>query len=180
MDNVETFDLSRVRRTLAPGIKDPGGNPEGVVGHPAQLDVHYHPSTVIVCKDVADILTKRYPGWAWAVEPDDKGQIINVYNLYCHTEFAFTIRYDEIMDDPRRKWATAAGHQLLRRFRMPDRMNPDKLAEAPRDAKGMLIPDLGDFPPSKMKDNAMIALKLATGEWEIVETTEGRYLRKTR
>lgn len=178
-DNVQPIDLKRVQHTLWAGVKDKGADAEGVVTHPDQLSAHNHASTVILVKDIADILVKRYPDWAWAVQPDERGQVINIYNLHCHTEYAYTIRMDDIMYDPRRREAYKAGHDILRRFRQPDRMNPEKLAESPRDAKGMLIPDISDFPASKERDNAHVAMMLATKEWEIVETAEGhRYLRK--
>ncbi len=179
MNNVEVFGL-RQARTKAAGIKDWGADPEGEVVHPDQLDKHYHASTVILVKDIAEILTKQYPGWAWAVQPDDRGGVINIFNLHCHTELAFTIRMDEIMDDPRRKLAYKAGGELLERFRMPTKLDTGALQEAPRDSRGMLIPTLTDFEESNLKRNAEVALKLATGEWSIVDTPKGRYLRTHR
>ena len=179
-DNVQELDLARTQRTLSSGKKDVWGDAEGVVGHPDQLSQHNHASTVILCKDIAAILVKRYPDWAWAVQPDERGQVINIFNLHCHTEFGYTIRMDDIMYDMRRKEAYKAGHELLRRFRMPDRMNREQVTEAPRDAKGMMIPTLDDFEEGRMRHNAEIALKLAAGDWEIVNTRKGRYLRKNR
>jgi hypothetical protein len=178
--NVQELDLARIRRTVSSGKKDPYGDAEGVVRRPDELDRYNHASTVILVKDIADILVKAYPGWAWAVQPDERGGVINVYNLHCHVEFAYTIRMDDIMNDARRKQAHKAGDEVLRRFRMPNRMDPEEVAEAPRDAKGMMIPTLTDFEESRLRNNAEIALKLATGDWEIVETTRGRYLRKNR
>ena len=153
---------------------------EGEVTHPDQLDQHYHASTVILVKDIAEILTKQYPGWAWAVQPDDRGGVINIFNLHCHTEMGFTIRMSDIMDDPRRRWASRAGGELLERFRMPTKLDTGILQEAPRDARGMLIPTLTDFEESRLKRNAEVAYKLASGEWSIVDTPEGRYLRTHR
>jgi hypothetical protein len=184
MDNAEVFDLEAAMRradhALTPGKKDIFGEAEGEVSAPEGLEQHNTSSTVILVKDIADILTKRYPGWAWAVQPDEHGGIINIFNLHLHTSYGFTIRMDDIMDDPRRRLATVAGHTILRRFRMPDRMNPEELLEVPRDLEGMCIPDISDFKSGKERDNAMIALKLATGEWSIVEGPNGKYLRKNR
>jgi hypothetical protein len=92
----------------------------------------------------------------------------------------FTIRMDDIADDPQRKWAYRAGGELLERFRMPAKLDTGALKEAPRDSRGMLIPNLTDFEESKLKRNAEVAYKLATGEWSIVETENGRYLRTHR
>ncbi len=177
MNNVQPIDLNRVSRLLASGIKDEGGDAEGLVDHPDHLDKFNHASTVILCKDIATILVKQYPGWAWAVQPDERGGIINIFNLHCHTEFAYTIIMDEIMDDPRRRLAYKAGGEILERFRMSTKMDPEEVKAAPRDAKGMMIPTLDDFAQARLKRNAEVAMKLATGEWEIVDTPKGRYLR---
>jgi hypothetical protein len=57
-------------------------------------------------------------------------------------------------------------------------MNAEQLAQEPRDAKNMLIPTLTDFEEGRLKRNSEIALKLATGDWTIVKTRKGNYLRK--
>lgn len=202
MPNIETIDLS-LRRSLEKaaqerndsslattisqatnkrrtGVLDEGAEPEGVITNPNELDSSYHGSTAILCKDIAEILVKRYGGWAWAVQPNEFGQIINVYNLHCHTEFGYTIRMVDIMNDPSRREAVRAGGEILRRFRMPDRFNAARVQEAPRDANNMMIPDIEDFPNKKMVRDAEVARKLATGEWQIVEANGMRYLRTTR
>jgi hypothetical protein len=202
MPNIETIDLSlrrsleeaatkrtdsslattlnRVRNTKRVGVLDDGAEPEGVITDPKQFDKSYHGSTEILCKDIAEILVKRYGGWAWAVQPNEFREIINIYNLHLHTEFGYTIRMVDIMDDPNRKQAVVAGHEILRRFNMPDRFSASKLVEAPRDAKGQCIPDISDFPNKKMVRDAEVARKLATGEWQIVEANGMRYLRTSR
>jgi hypothetical protein len=182
MSEAVEFDLQGAyRRAVAltkPGKRDPHGEAEGVVTKPSQLDEHYHASTVIMCKDIADILVKRYPGWSWAVQPQDFGQVVNIFNLHLHSEFAYTIRYDDIMNDPRRRQAIKGGHEILRRFGVSDRMIPYKLAELPRDARGNCIPDISDMADRKMKQEAEIARGLATGRMEIVRDSEGnQYLK---
>ena len=169
--------IDRVRRTRRVGVLDEGAVPEGVVNDPRQLDESYHASTVILCKDIADILVKRYGGWAWAVQPNEFGQIINVYNLHLHTEFGYTIRMVDIMNDPRRLEATKAGHEILRRFGMPDRFSATAVQEMPRDMNRQGIPDISDFENKKIKRDAEIARKLDSGEWVIVEADGKRYLR---
>lgn len=182
MSEAEYFDLGqsykRAQFLTAPGKKDPHGEAEGVVTNPSMLDRYNHASTVILCKDIADLLVKRYPGWAWAVQPQEFGGVINIYNIHLHTSYAYTIVMDDIMNDPRRREAVRAGGEILRRFRMPDRMDPERLKEAPRDARGQCIPDISDFKNRKERQNAEIALGLATGKMEIIEDSQGhRYLR---
>ena len=176
MDNVEVFDFNRSRRTMWSGKKDAHGEAEGEVNAPSQLDAHNHGSTVILCKDIADILTKNYPDWAWAVQPQEFGQVINIYNLNLHTEYAYTIRMVDIMYDPMRREAYRAGGEILKRFRMPYKMDRALLASAPRDARGNCIPDISDFKSKKEKQQAELAMMLATGKAKIVQTPQGPYL----
>jgi hypothetical protein len=176
-DNSLAIMVNRARRTKRVGKLDPHGEAEGVITNPKDFDASYHASTQILCKDIAEILVKRYAGWAWAVQPNDFGQIINIYNLNLHTEFGYTIRMVEIMNDPRRREAVKAGHEILRRFKMPDRFDAAAVMAMPRDANNQGIPDISDFANKKMVRDAEIARKLDSGEWQIVEADGKRYLR---
>lgn len=178
MDNVQAIDLNRQRAAHSTGKKDPHGEAEGVVAHPDTLTRYNHASTVIICKDIADILTRKFPDWAWAVQPQEFGQVINIYNLNLHSEYGYTIRMVDIMNDPARRYAYRAGAEILKRFRMPNRMDRELLASAPRDANGQCIPDISDIATKKQQQEAEIAMGLATGTMEIVEDEHGhQYLK---
>ena len=175
---------AKKQRTIKPHITerpagkyDPVGEPEGEITRPDEFHPDYHSSTTILCKDIADLLTKTYPGWAWAVQPQEFGQVINVYCLNLHNMYGYTIRMVDIMDDPRRKEAVRAGGEILRRFRMPNRFDAAALDAAPRDMNGNCIPDISDFATRKQQREAEIARKLDSGEWMIVEADGQRYLR---
>ena len=182
LDNADVFNatMQRAKRTVASGVKDFGADAEGEVHTPKALEKFNHASTVMLVKDIADILTKQYPDYAWAVQPDERGQIINIFNLHCHNSLGYTIRFDDIIHDMRRREAYRAGGDILERFRLSRKMDREELKEAPRDAHGMLIPTLDDQAAGRLRDNAEYALRLATGDWEIVDTPRGRYLRKNR
>lgn len=174
----ESKAAGRVKVTERPAGKyDPVGEPEGEIDRPDDFHASHHASTVILCKDIADLLVKTYPGWLWAVEPQEFGQVINVYCHNLHTQYGYTIRMRDIMDDPRRREAVRAGGEILRRFRMPNRFDAAALAAAPRDMNGNCIPDISDFATRKQVREAEIARKLSTGEWKIVEADGKRYLR---
>jgi hypothetical protein len=183
MDNTEVFDLGRsyqrAKYLTISGKKDPHGEAEGVVRQPSQLEKHNHASTVILCKDVADTLVKRFPDWLWAVQPQEFGGVINIYNHNLHTDYAYTLKMDDLTDPgARKRWVHRAGGEILRRFKQPDRMHPDKLAEAPRDLKGNCIPDISDIATKKQQQEAEIAMGLATGRMEIVTDEVGhQYLK---
>jgi len=182
-EGVEAFDLRgamlRAKKALTPGVKDAGGDPEGVVDHPDLLDKHYPASAVILCKDIADQLSQEFPGWAWAVQPDPKGGIINIWNLHCHNELGYTIHGD-LLDNAkvRKREVRKAGGEILERFRMPSRLDRERVAEAPRDARGRMIPDLRGLNMVRQKMNAEIAMAYAEGRAEVVHDLEGNeYLR---
>jgi len=181
---VQSFDpaamIKRVTRNHAPGRKEAMAEAEGVIQRPEDFDSSYSASTVLLCKDIAAILTNQWPGYQWAIKPNNAGQVIDIFNLHCHTEFAYTIRMIDIMNDPSRREAHRAGAEILRRFGLSDRFSPAEVANAPRDSRQNMIPDISDLPDSKMKRDAEIASKLASGEWSIVDTPEGRYLRTNR
>jgi hypothetical protein len=169
--------VNRVMNTKRVGKLDPHGEAEGVITNPKDFDTSIHGSTQILCKDIAEILVKYYGGWAWAVQPNDFGQIINIYNLNLHTEFGYTIRMVDIMNDPKRREAVKGGHEILRRFSMPDRFDAAAVMAMPRDVKGQGIPDISDFENKKMIRDTEIARKLDSGEWKIVEADGIRYLK---
>lgn len=131
-----------VRRTK--GGDDPHKDPEGVIERPDQYQVHA--STEILCKDIADKLTKHYPGWSWAVQPDERGKVVNIFCWNLHDQWGYTIRAVDIMNDPRRREAVRAGGEILRRFRAkPQRLNADALAEVMWEpGKNRAIPMLDD------------------------------------
>lgn len=169
--------LNPVLNTQRVGKHDPHGEAEGNLTHPDQLSTHHHSSTVILCKAIADKLTKQYPGWAWAVQPDERGQIINIYCMNLHTKYGYTIRMVDIMNDPSHREAYRAGGEILRRFNMPNRFDAAALQAAPRDLDGNPIPDISDFASKRQRERAEVAKKLSTGEWEIFEAEGHRYLR---
>lgn len=180
-DNVESFDFERAyKRALrhtASGRKDHGAEAEGIVQKPSSLLVHG--STETLCKDIADILVRRYPDWSWAIQPQEFGGVINIYNFHLHNQYGFTLKMDDLSNPrPRKRLVERAGHEILRRFRMPDRMRMDVLAEAPRDIAGNCIPDISDIASKKERQNAEIALGLATGRLEHVTDAQGhQYLK---
>lgn len=160
------------------GKKDPHQSPEGVIKTPEHFDDSYHASTVILCKDIADILVKKYPGYLWAVQPDERGQMINIYNHNLHNQYGYRIRMKEIMDDPTRRLALIAGGEILERFKQPHTMDPEALRDMPRDLAGNGIPDLTGVATKQQKHRAAIAKALADGRMQIVEGPDGqRYAR---
>lgn len=133
-----------VARKDAP-VRDDGADPEGLVRDSQQLLVSA--STHILVKDTAAKIHGAYPGWRWAIQPDERGKVFNIFNLDFHDEFGYTIKYTDIQDDPQRKEAIRAAGEILERFGYTHRARPngpmtydkDTMANFPRDSRGRVV-----------------------------------------
>lgn len=143
--------VSQALRRRSRGNPDPYKDPEGIVERPDAYSVHA--STEILCKDIADKLVKHYPGWQWAVQPDERGRIINIFCWNLHDEWGYTIRLVDLIYDPRRREAIRAGGEILRRFRVrPGPLNGEALADVVWEpGKRRAIPILDDQVASRQQ-----------------------------
>lgn len=149
---------------------DPLAEPQGVVDNPADL-IRLHASTDIIVKDVADLLTRRMPGFRWAVQPNEKGGVLNIFCLDFHSVWGYVIRYDDIMNDPKRREAIRAGRAILARFRYPGTVyRPELMAAIPRTPDGQAIPNLSDMKPTRFTKKAELDMMLATGKARVIGT----------
>lgn len=156
-----------IGHTLHGGRRDPNGEPEGVVQHPGQLMVSA--ATQLLTKDIADVLTKRWPGFRWAIQPNEAGKVFNLFCLDFHSRWGYVIRYDDVMNDPRRRQAILAGRAILKRFRYHgDRYDPVQLAHMPRDAQGECYPDVQGLKRTRFTRQAELGYKLKTGDARVV------------
>lgn len=121
---------------------DPLADPEGIVTTPDQLQARA--STVILVKEMADTLERHYPGWLWAIRPDERGGVVNVFSLRLSGLWGYRLHTKNAQEDPR-KWALLAGGEILERFRQ--RRAPyehSRWAAAPRHL-GMVDMDITDM-----------------------------------
>jgi hypothetical protein len=98
-----------------PNLLDANADPEGIVTNPDQLRA-IDASLVILVKDMAAKLEQHYPGWLWAVQPDKRGGVINIYSLRLSGRWGYRIFTKNIQNDPQRKLAIEAGGHILERF----------------------------------------------------------------
>lgn len=161
-------------------IRDEGAAPEGVVARPDQLLITA--ATRVLVKDCMDQITRRFPGFLWAIQPDERGGVINLFCRNFHATWGYTIRTRDVQDDPKRTEAIKGAMELLRRFRYPVDtarrggqvcFNAELAAAVPRDGTGMAIPDITDIADKRRKLTAEVELALATGRAEIVVGADG-------
>lgn len=101
--------------TKRPNLMDANGDPEGIVNRWDELK-GVDASLVILVKDIANLLEKHYPGWLWAVQPDKRGGVINIFSLRLSGRWGYRIKTKNIQNDPQHKLAVDAGGQILERF----------------------------------------------------------------
>lgn len=169
-----------VDRWLSPAVRDHGADPEGVALHPDQL-IGLHASLHILCKDTADLLVRHYPGFLWAVQPDQRGQIVNIFCLNFHDQYGYTILVAELDVDPQRRAVVKAGAEILRRFRYPGyRFDRDLANAVPRDFAGKAIPDLSDQVSSRKRAQSEADLAIADGRATVLQLGGETILRVDR
>jgi hypothetical protein len=155
-------------------VRDDNAEPEGIVDNPSDL-VRLSASTDILVRDIAAILTARFPGFRWAIQPNEFGKVLNIFCLDFHSAWGYRIRYDDVQDDPKRREAIRAARTILDRFRYPgSRYDVALMALIKRNIKGEAIPDLSGMKATRFTRNAEIDWKLATGKARIIGTKDGR------
>lgn len=159
-------------------IRDEGAEPEGLALHPDEL-VNLHASMHIIAKDAMNVLCKHYPGWRWGVQPYNRGQVINILNLSMQPRpageaFGYTIRMDDLRDDPNLRAVRKAGAELLRAFGYEgSAFNADRFAALPRDQLGNVLIRPDCLPKGRKRTQAEIELAVAEGRAEFVTDATG-------
>ena len=130
--------------------------PEGLVAESSQLSVSA--PLELLCRSIGEILVKAYPGWLWAVHPQEKGGMVNIRNMHLHGAYGYRLKIGEIQNDPivLSKTVVRAAGEVLERFGMPrGPFNADRFAQAKRDPFGNCIPDLNDKRGLLLKDRIL-------------------------
>jgi hypothetical protein len=90
-------------------------DPEGIIARPE--DFSGIPAALVnLVKDIADKLEKLYPGWMWAVQPDHRGGVINIFSWRCSGQWGYRLHTKRVQNDPTRRDAMEAGGEILERF----------------------------------------------------------------
>lgn len=97
--------------------KDPHADPDGLVTKPG--DLQCRSSTIVLVKNIADLLERHYPGWLWAVQPDERGGVINIFSLRISGTWGYRIKTKNIQSDPQLSLALQAGGEILERCGQP-------------------------------------------------------------
>ena len=90
---------------------------------------------VILAKDAADLLYKKYPGYLWAVHVNSKGGMLNIFCPNVSVRYGYTIRLKEVYADPTLKCVMRAGGEILERAKL--RRGWARPGEAPTAVEGI-------------------------------------------
>ena len=94
-----------------------GGQPEGYVRTAEQLQCSA--ATILLVKGIGDALERHYPGWAWAVQPDERGGVLNIFSLRLSGEWGYRFLLRDVQDDPTHAREIMAGGEIQVRFGVP-------------------------------------------------------------
>jgi len=177
----ERAEAGKVQIDRPAGVYDEGAEPEGVIQDINNFHPGYHASSIIIVKEIGDYLNKHYNGWAWMVQVNEFGHMIELFNKHLHPSYGYRIRMEDIMYDPARKAVKQGAGEILERFGMERHglsgENISRLASAPRDSAGNCIPEISDLNDKKATTQADIARKIAKGDIRIFEVNGQKMVR---
>lgn len=163
------------------GVYDDNAEPEGVIQDINNFHPGYHHSSILIVKDIGTYMNKHYPGWAWMVQVNEFGHMIEIFNHHLHNQYGYRIRMEDIMHDPSRRVVSHACGEILERFGMARHgltgENITRLGEALRDGAGNCIPEVSDLPNKKAATQAEIARQIARGDMQIYEVNGQKMVR---
>lgn len=143
--------------------RDPNGEPEGMSDDPNALQLSA--STSVLMKDIIYRLTQTYLGFRWAIQPDERGKVFNIFCLDFSARYGYVIRFEDVQDDPERKHAIRAAGEILARFHYPGRKyDPVKMSEVARRPNGEAVPDLSDSRRKKVRDKNAVERAYYSGK----------------
>lgn len=128
--------------------RDPNGEPEGLFNTPDALELSA--PTAVLMKDIIQTLTRTYLGFRWAIQPDERGNVFNIFCLDFSGRYGYVIRFSDVQDDPARKEAVRAAGEILARFGYRGtRYEAERMAQVVRRPDGEAVPDLSDHRSAK-------------------------------
>lgn len=136
-------------------LQDRHGDPEGLIFRAE--DMIASAATIALAKRIGDLLERKYPGWAWAIEIDERGGVTKIRALKLSGKWGIQYRTKDLQDDPQLKKVLMGAGELLERAKQKARgYSLERWREAPRYA-GMVTFDVSDKTPQvqrRMRDEA--------------------------
>lgn len=100
----------------------------------------YTPAEMHLAGQIGEALNKHYPGHLWAVNVDNVGGVVNIFNMRLSGRWGFTLHLNDVLHDPDLKTVMRAGGELLERYRLKvGRFNQDQYDSLPADFAGNFV-----------------------------------------
>jgi hypothetical protein len=147
---------------------DPVGEPEGTVFDPGALNCNA--SLVLLVKGAADALEREYPGWLWAIQPDELGGVINIFSMRLSGQWGYTLKTSRVQEDARNAAVLKAGGELLERFGFRPGPYDADIYRATLRHLGQMRADVSDLPARTQREynTNMLQNAVATGHARIL------------
>ena len=139
-----------------------GGEPEGFVSDPNELEVSG--ITVLICKQIGDTLEKHYPGWLWAIQPDEFGGVLSIRAMRLSGEWGYVFRLADLQGDAKvvKQLVIRGGGEILERFGVPrGTYRYQDWKGTTKDIAGMALADISDRPLAQRRLQRDAALTTA-------------------
>lgn len=115
---------------------------EGLVLDPKKLNMSA--ASLTLAKNVADTLNKHYPGHLWGVNVDEKGGVVQVFNLALSGRWGFVIKITDLAGADDLRKVMRAGGEILERYRLHRGARRDgQIHDVKRDIFGNKVFDRG-------------------------------------
>jgi hypothetical protein len=108
---------------------------------------------ILLVKNAADTLEKHFPGWMWALKPDEAGGIIDIMSLRISAKRGYTLHTKNVQEDVEFKLVMRAGGELLERYGFRRGRYSQEEWHRRELVMGQFIPDLSD--QSRVKQRNM-------------------------
>lgn len=141
-------------------------------------DLEQSASTVILVKAMGDTLERHYPGWLWAIIPDERGGVVAILSLRLSGEWGYRLKLTDVQGDPRvgMDKVMRAGGEILERFGVPrGTYRYDRWAAAPKDFVNMARADVSDKSRGVQRHqrDAALSSALRMGQAKLITADDG-------
>lgn len=109
-------DTSLKAARRAPTVADTLADPEGHITSLSEMRARA--ATTLLVKRIGDLLETNFPGWGWAISPDERGGVITIRSLRLDARYGYLLHTQKIQDDPQLKAVLRAGGEILERCGM--------------------------------------------------------------
>lgn len=136
-------------------------------------DLQARGTTILLCKQIGDTLERHYPGWMWAVQPDERGGILSIRALRLSGEWGYVFKLADLQGDAKvaMQKVMLGGGEILERFGVPrGTYRYQDWKDTRKDVAGMAVMDIADKSAAvrRYQRDSALTTALQTGAVKLV------------